>query len=272
MENIRRAVERAKGPRIEGGRTLPLQPGTGVGAVEPSVNRVGFPFRQVGLDAAYLQANRVIAHGVTNPLSRPFDMLRTQVTQAMEEKGSKILAITSPTPGCGKTLIAANLALSIARHPEKSILLVDLDLRKPRVATSFGLPSRPGLLDVLDGTMRLNDAISEACIGNQRMLVLPTDPTHGSSDIMASRIMAGLFQDLRREFVNTTIIVDLPPILASDDVIAVLPQIDCILLVTAVGVTKVADIDESSKHLRSTDVVRVVVNKTAEPTSSYYYY
>ena len=233
--------------------------------------RIDSGFQEIALDAAYLQTQRIIAHGVTNPLSRPYDILRTQVVQAMEDRGSKILAVTSPTPGCGKTVTAINLALSIARHPEKSVLLVDLDLRKPKVASYLGLPETPSLLEVLDGSISLHDAVIKTHIGNQRLLVLPTNSTHGSSEIIASREMAALIQDLRREFVNGMIVVDLPPILASDDVIAILPQMDCALLVAGVGDTKISDVEECSKHLRSIDVLRVIVNKSAETSTSYYY-
>jgi protein-tyrosine kinase len=270
MESIRQAVERAKGPgpNDSSRRSFGLeQKNAGANAA-----RVASGFHEVALDAAYLQSQRIIAHGVTNPLSRPYDMLRTQVIQAMEEKGSKVLAITSPTPGCGKTVTSINLALSIARHPEKSVLLIDLDLRKPKVASYLGFEEGAGLLQVLDGSVRLHDAIVETRIGNQRLLVLTTGSTHGSSDLMASREMAGLFHDLRREFVSSTVIVDLPPILSSDDVITVLPHIDCALLVAAVGGTKASDIEECGKHLRSTDILRVVVNKSTEATNSYYYY
>ena len=270
MESIRRAIERAKEPRS--GNVPRRAFGLEQRNDEANAPRIASGFHEVALDAAYLQSQRIIAHGVANPLSRPYDMLRTQVIQAMEEKGSKILAVTSPTAGCGKTVTAINLALSIARHPEKSVLLIDLDLRKPKMASYLGLGEGPGLLQVLDGSIQLHDAIVEARVGNQRLLVLTTETTHGSSDIMASREIAGLFQDLRREFVGSTVIIDLPPILASDDVIAVLPQVDCALLVAAVGETKASDIEECAKHLRSTDILRVVINKSLEASNNYYYY
>ena len=270
MENIRQAIERAKGPGIN---SDPRRSSNAQWSREPAgAAQIDSGFQEMALDAAYLQTQRIIAHGVTNPLSRPYDILRTQIVQAMEEKGSKILAITSPTPGCGKTVTSINLALSIARHPEMSVLLIDLDLRKPKIASYLGLPETAGLLEVLEGSIRLHDTVIATHVGNQRLLVLPTSSTHGSSDIIASRGMMGLIQDLRREFVNSTIIVDLPPILASDDVIAILPQMDCALLVVGVGDTKIPDLEECSKHLRSTDVLRVIVNKSAETSNGYYYY
>ena len=89
---------------------------------------------------------------------------------------------------------------------------------------------------------------------------------------MASRAMAMLFQDLRRTYASQTIIVDLPPILSSDDVLAILPQVDCVLLVVAVGTTKVAEIEECTRHLQSTEVVRIAVNKVPNANAAYGYY
>ena len=88
---------------------------------------------------------------------------------------------------------------------------------------------------------------------------------------MASRAMATMFEDFRRDYSSQTIIVDLPPILSSDDFISILPQVDCVLLVVAVGTSKLSDIEESKKHLQSAEIVRVVVNKAPESNAPYYY-
>ena len=82
----------------------------------------------------------------------PYDMLRTQVLQSMSVGGWKVLGVTSPTPGCGKTVTATNLALSIARLPDHLVVLVDLDLQKPQIANSLGIVSTGGgVLDLLEG-------------------------------------------------------------------------------------------------------------------------
>ena len=80
-------------------------------------------------------------------------MLRTQVLQAMDQKNWQFLAITSPTAGCGKTVTAINLALSIARQPERSALLVDMDLQRPAVANYLGIKCRHGVRSILEGAL-----------------------------------------------------------------------------------------------------------------------
>ncbi len=226
----------------------------------------------VELDPAALEARRIVAHDVSDPRSKAFDMLRTQVLQSMDAKEWQILAITSPTPGCGKTLTAINLALSIARQPERSVLLIDLDLRKPQIARRLGIACDTGVLDVLDGQTDLNRALVNARIGRYRLSVLPAEAaTFDSSEWMTSRAMDSVIEEVRRDFRGSLVILDLPPMLAGDDVIALLPRIDCVMLVTAVGISSVAEVEECNKFLRSANLVRMVVNKVPASNSGYYY-
>ena len=215
----------------------------------------------------------VIAHDHREEHATSFDMLRTQVLQSMDVKDWTFLGVTSPTQGCGKTVTATNLALSIGRQPERSVLLIDLDLRKPHVATCLGLKPKDGVVSVLEGRSALADAIVEVGISDCRMMVLPAESSISrSSDRMASRAMSELLRQIKQEFRSQIIILDLPPLLSSDDVLTLLPRLDCMLLVTAVGLTTPAQITESDKHLRSTEVVRLVVNKVPPSQSPAYYY
>jgi protein-tyrosine kinase len=276
MENIRLAVERAKeregphpGQQRGVGSVLPqLEAKSSFGVAHESVQGI----QEVELDGAYLQSRRITSFDDKNPHSRSFDMLRTQVLQSMERKGWKILAVTSPTPSCGKTLTAINLALSIARQPERSVLLVDMDLRKPQVADCLGLTRDEGLLGVLERRVALASAIIPARVGNCKFEVLPTASALHSSDLMSSSVMGTLLHDLRIDRQSRIVILDLPPLLSSDDVIAILPQVDCVLLVAAVGTSTVSEIEECNKHLQSTDLVRFVLNKVPESNFNYQYY
>lgn len=224
------------------------------------------------LDADYLQSKRIIAHDVADGRSVAFDMLRTQVLQSMDAKEWRFIGITSPTPGCGKTMTAVNLALSVARLPERSVLLMDLDLRKPQVANTLGLRPRCGVVSTLERRSSLSEALVHARIGEYPMMVLPTESSAASaSDRMASNAMRSLLQEIGENYRPQIKIVDLPPVLSSDDVLAILPQLDCVLLVAAAGATTVAQINESSKHLHSTEIVRVVLNKLPHSNPNYYY-
>lgn len=228
--------------------------------------------REVRLDAEHLEANRIVAFA-GGESGRYYDMLRTQVLQEMDKKNWQFLAITSPTAGCGKTVTACNLAMSIARLPERSALVVDLDLRKPMVANYLGLPRSGGVLSVLDGQTPISSAVIKAGVGPNSLFLLPgSAPTSGSSEWMASQTMTTLLQAIKREFRSHTVIFDLPPMLLGDDVISILPRMDAVLLVTGVGSSSAADIKECQKHLERVPVVRVVVNKVSEKIDTYYGY
>src|SRR3954463_4275562 len=116
---------------------------------------------------------RIVAHNKDDSRARSYDMLRTQVLQSMDGNGWQFLAVTSATAGCGKTVTACNLALSISRLPERSVLLVDLDLRRPAVGNYLGLGGNGGVLSVLEGRVPLSSAVLQASIGPNGMLVLP---------------------------------------------------------------------------------------------------
>ena len=276
MENIRQAVERVKGHQSAGSGQKSLA-GSAVPRLQSEMD-VGSACgndaqnQEIELNSVHLQSKRIISHDITDPRSRAFDMLRTQVLQSMDLKGWKTLAVTSPTPACGKTLTALNLALSIARQPDRSVLLVDLDFRKPQVAACLGLKCDEGVLSVLEGRTTLSDAIIPARVDNLRFMVLPTASTIRSSELISSRAMTAMLEDIKREYHSKTIILDLPPILSGDDVIAILPQMDCVLLVAAVGTTTVAQIKECNKHLQSAEVVRIALNKVLETSTDHYYY
>jgi protein-tyrosine kinase len=273
MENIRQAVERAKTQRRGSTSTdlkLPVQPAKlKLNATEVESRGI----QELELDSTYLQSHRIVAYDGKDPRSRPFDVLRTEVLRSMDLKSWKILAVTSPTPGCGKTSTAANLALSMARRPEHHVCLVDLDLRKPQVANVLGLKRHAGVLDVIEGRTDADSATMLARVGGSRLRVLSAIPCPDSSDLVASAAMRALLNDLRAGHSESRIVVlDLPPLLAGHDAISILPHVDCVLLVAAIGTSKVSEIEECNKYLEGIDLVRFVLNKVPESSTLYPYY
>lgn len=270
MDSIKQAVELARAAEAPSGDVAHPMPRA---AKEARSNPTGTAIRDLRLDSKHLEASRIIAHGMSGEQSRYYDMLRTQVLQEMDKKSWQFLAVTSPTAACGKTVTACNLAMSIARLPERSVLLVDLDLRRPMVAEYLGISGTGGILGVLEGRATLSSSVLQASIGPTSLMVLPgSGPTSGSSEWMASQTMGTLLQTIKREFRSRIVIFDLPPMLLGDDVISILPRMDAALLVAAIGSTSVADIKECQRHLQRTPVVRVVVNKATEAAGSYYGY
>jgi Mrp family chromosome partitioning ATPase len=149
-----------------------------------------------------------------------------------------------------------------------------MDLQKPLVATRLGLQCTHGLVSVLEGRDTPESVITQVQVGGVSLPVLPCERSvSNSSEWMASSAMRTFIGDLIRGDRSRIVIFDLPPMLTGDDVISVLPQIDCVLFVAAVGVTTMTEIKECNKHLQATTVLRVVLNKVTEtgPTSPAYY-
>src|SRR5262245_12915814 len=152
MEFIRQAINRVRGSLVPeavvsdlGLTRTPLSAGTD----KTSTTRTRFG--ELTLDPRHLESRRIVAHDVRDPRAKSFDILRTQVLRTMDTSHWQMLAVTSPTPGCGKTVTAVNLALSIARQSDRAVLLVDLDLQKPQVAACLGLTCSTGVLSVVEG-------------------------------------------------------------------------------------------------------------------------
>lgn len=272
MDNIRLAIERAKSSQSPGRSS--------VSESRPPQARHVFGDSILGskraqdteLDPVHLETQRIVAYEGKDIRSRPFDMLRTEILQSMDARGWKTLAVTSPTPSCGKTFTAVNLALSMSRKTDREVLLADLDLRKPQVSDCLGIRCEGGVSGVVDGRVELQDAIVNASIGHCRLEVLPTMPASNPADIVGSAGMRTLLERIIGNSQSRIVILDLPPLLTGHDVISTLPQVDCILLVAAIGTTKVSEIRECNKYLEGTNIVRVVLNKVAESATPYVYY
>jgi protein-tyrosine kinase len=241
---------------------------------EPQSRALDSTIRSVELNLAHLESTRIVAHGGNDdPHGRYFDMLRTQVLQEMDHNSWQFLAVTSATAGCGKTVTACNLAMSISRLPGRSVILVDLDLQKPRVSEYLGFDSDQGVLSILDNRATLSSVVVEASASRSKLLVLPGEVCkRGSAEWMASQAMSTMLQSIKREYRSRIVIFDMPPLLIGDDMISILPHMEAVLLIAGVGNSSITDIKECRKHLAGTPVVRVVVNRVTEIVDDHYGY
>lgn len=280
MERIKLAIEKARNgdlavvPAREQAANTSLHVPPAEKEQAPPSTPDSIQYRQtdvVTLDDSHLERHRVIAQHKTHPASWSFDVLRTQVLQQMDEKGWRTLAITSPTVESGKTLVSINLAMSIAQQTDRTALLVDFDLRRPRVATSLGLRRKVSLNDVLESGVDVAAAMVNP--GVERLVVLPTDrPVPKAAEVLGSTRVSELISELRDRYGDRIVIFDLPPILVADDVMAVLPHVDCVLMVVGNGASSEKEIEEAMMRLSKAPLLGVVLNKDdASARSSYYY-
>jgi len=271
MEKIKLAVEKARARRESlAGATMPeCGPAAEPQVTQQVVDCSAYELKQIALDIDHLEDNRIISHERSNPKAASYDMLRTQVIQRMGDGGWQTLAITSPKSGCGKTVTAINLAFSVARHTDRSALLIDLDLRKPNIANYLGIASEKSLIDYLQGTAQLEDILISP--GVERLGVLVNNGAiKNAAEVITSKILNDMILELRRRYPAAILIFDLPPMLSTDDVLAFLPQVDCTLLVIASGQTVVSDVENCERLMNSTNYLGMVLNKHDGAQEEYY--
>lgn len=269
MERIKQAVEKAKSQKLEKtGRYTKFQPENMDASPAPDIPQPSASLEEVNysqtrvvkLHPDHLEKHRIFAFNKNDPTSVTFDLLRTQILQKMEENGWRTLAITSPTPGVGKTVVAINLAISIAQKTNRTAMLVDFDLRQPRIGDYLGIPMERSLNDLLDVGAKLSDILVNPDM--PRLVVLPTRyPVSNPSETLSSKKISDLIKELRERYESRIIIFDLPSLLHSDDAISVIPQIDCILMVVANGMSTKREIEDSLRHLSKANLIGTVFNK-----------
>lgn len=224
----------------------------------------------VKLDPAVLENYRIVAQNKHDPASWIFDSLRTQVLQKMEENNWRTMAIVSPTPESGKTVVAINLAISIAQQPQKTAMLVDFDLRKPRVAQYLGIKREKSINNFLAGTAELPEIIVNPSI--PRLTVVPTNkPVSQSSETLSSSSVQKLILELKERYDSRIVIFDLPPLLNADDAMVLLPQVDCVLVVVGNGLNTESEITDTMRLLAKSNILGVVVNRAEVEARAYYY-
>jgi Mrp family chromosome partitioning ATPase len=216
-----------------------------------------------------LEANRIISWNKRDHRTPAFDVLRTKVLMTMKSNGWRTLAVTSPTEGCGKTIAAINLAFSIAHQISSGVLLVDFDLRQPRVASYLDIQPSGDLTAFLEGRGPLTTYLVTA--GGARLRVLPTlDTRANATELLSQARSDALFEQVRADDDLRIGIFDLPPLLPTDDALAVIPRIDCILLIVAENVTRKTDVSEALSLLAGSNLLGVVHNLSRISFMPYY--
>jgi len=217
----------------------------------------------IAIDEMLLEQNRILAHRPQSAEADIYRILRTQVLQIMNKSDFRTLAITSPRYGDGKTTTALNLALSIALDLKQTVLLVDLDLRKPTVDKFLGLGNAMGLTNYL-----VNDTPIPDCLARlpfERLSVLPGgNALENSSEILGSPKMAALANELKARYHDRLVIYDMPPVLAQDDSIAFLPHVDATLVVVRDGTTRTDDLKTCLERLSNANIIGTVLNNSTQ--------
>jgi capsular exopolysaccharide synthesis family protein len=166
-------------------------------------------------------------HQPKSRVAESYRAVRTSLYFSTQGEGHKVIQVTSPNPGDGKTTLAANLAVSMA-DSGKRVLLVEADFRRPRVHAHFGLDNTVGVSSVIAGETEIAEAIHQTAVKN--LWAMPCGPRpHNPSDLLTSPQFKEMIDSVREQ--HDFVIIDTPPVLAVTDASVVAPRVDAVLLV-----------------------------------------
>ncbi|MDP1643983.1 MAG: XrtA-associated tyrosine autokinase [Thiobacillus sp.] len=187
-------------------------------------------------------------------------------------KNGNLIMITSSLPGEGKSFCAINLAISMAMEMDRTVLLIDADVAKPRIPEYLGIHADKGLLDVLqDKDLKLSDVLIRTDIA--KLTVLPAGRTYKrATELLASAAMTRLVEDIGNRYPDRIILFDSPPLLATSEASVLATHMGQIVMVVEAEKTSQEAVREALSHIQSCEVVGMLLNKTTPTPGADYYY
>ena len=191
----------------------------------------------------------LISDKVPQNFAEAFRGVRTSVTFSSAEEGPRSVLVTSTQPTEGKTVVAVNLALALAQSGQR-VLLIDGDMRKPRVHELMNVKQAPGLSSLLVGKAKANDAVLKAGVPNLWVLPAGQFPPN-PAELLGSTRFRDLLKSVAAHF--DWIVIDSPPVMAVTDAAVIAHR--------TTGVVFVVGSEQTSRHMARTAVERLVASK-----------
>ncbi|MFH1009611.1 MAG: polysaccharide biosynthesis tyrosine autokinase, partial [bacterium] len=245
-------------------------PAVKLAEVARRLKQEGRPYSVDELDR--LESKLVTHFSPRSPVSEAYRTLRTNIQLLNHNPTKKVLMITSAATKEGKSTVLANLGVTVARTGAR-VLLVDSDLRHPALHEFFGFDGTPGLTDILQGSLTLEQAAKPTDIETLSIVTSGEEPEN-PSEMTAS--------DAFRDFIETTrqkydfVLMDSPPLMAVADGVVLASRVDGTLLVVASGFVSPREVNHAISLLRNVGVpfLGVVLNglDIKKIYGSYYYH
>jgi len=260
------SVGRETAPRVPGatGAAITVEPSASVSTKQPSA------FAQFkSLQVQTSSDSHMVCLEDGHPAAEQFQFLGVRLQHLRRERPLKKLLITSTIPKEGKSMVAANLACALARRTQQRILLVEGDVRRPTLATIFGISKIPGLCELLQSEGSLTSNIYY--LDRPALWLLPAGTAKiNPLQLLQSTKLPTLFDQLAELF--DWIIIDSPPVLPVADTSIWMRLTDGIVLVTRQGTTEKRQLQRGLEAIDQKKVVGAVLNCRRRPAHSDYYY
>jgi capsular exopolysaccharide synthesis family protein len=204
-----------------------------------------------------------------NPAAEAFRLLGVRLRDLRRGRSLKNVLITSTIPQEGKSMVAANLACSLAQSAQQRVLLLEGDLRRPSLSQMFGLERNPGLSEWLQGKRSLTSSIYH--LEGPGLWILPSGSALSDAlELLQSGRLSALMDQLTAWF--DWIIVDSPPVLPLADTSVWMRLADGILLITRQGTTEKRQLQRGLEALDPKKLIGGVLNSSKHSSDNYYYY
>lgn len=256
-------------------------------AVTPAARNGGGPFidhssprrsREVAVDLQRLGSEGYVTpNSPRSQLADEFRVVKRPLLNnahgksAAPIKRASLIMVTSSVPGEGKTFTAINLAMSIAMEIDSTVLLVDADVARPAVLDRLGLPSSPGLLDLLtQPELEMSDVLLRTNV--DRLSILPAGTPHPrATELLASAAMNRLLEEMATRYADRILVFDAPPLLLSTESRALASQVGQVVMVVEADRTTQTTVKNALAMIESCPVVMTVLNKTEQSQGDGYY-
>ena len=269
MSKLKKALEKAKVARTQAGESPVREEIFPSGNVQVAasgelercdINPTYHCTKVVEVDPDFLRREKVISLCTENQVADQIKILRTQILKVMKTFKGNSLLVTSANRGEGKTLTAINLALSVCQELDRTVLLVDTDLRTPSIHHYFGLNGVPGLSDYLKVRADVRDLLLNP--GIPRLTILPAGkPMRSSSEVLGAPRMESLVKEMRERYPERFIIFDSCSLLSYADPLVFSKFVDAVLLVVASEKTSRQDLKRSLELLEGRTLIGTVLNR-----------
>ncbi|MCU7868277.1 MAG: XrtA-associated tyrosine autokinase [Candidatus Thiodiazotropha sp. (ex Lucinoma borealis)] len=236
------------------------------------------PLKRIKLDYESLsKIGYIVPHAGNKQLSEEYRIIKRPIIMNALGKGAapiehgNLVSISSSLPSEGKTFTALNLALSIATELDSTVLLIDGDVLRFSLSKLLGIENEKGLIDLLeDRQCMVGDVIIQTQIPSLKV-ISAGNRSEKSTELLASKEMEGLLNEIADRYQDRIIIFDSPPILATSESEVLNQHMGQVLLVVEAGQTPVDAIKDSLTRLDSEKAIGLVLNKSREVKGSNYY-
>jgi len=234
------------------------------------VSRVNsFAKTEVLYDDNHIDKNMVTLLQPQSFEAEQFKILRTNLLFPSSGRSPRTIMVTSSMPNEGKSLISANLAISIAQSIQEHVLLIDCDIRRPCIHTQFGFGDVPGLSDHLSRGIPVSSLLLKTKV--HKLSILPGgNPSYNPSELISSQKMSRLLQEVKYRYSDRFIVIDSPPPKITSESSALSRQVDGVLLVIEFGRTSREMVSDLVNTIGKEKIIGIVLNKLDMRFSSYY--